>query len=111
MQGGSTPWLLMVTIVVLNTIAQTLLKMGSGRPLLNPWLGGGIAAYGVSTLLYMFLLGRANLSYAYPVVIGATAIATCFASVWYLGERIVGFHWVGIALIIAGIAFVTAARA
>ena len=110
MQGGSALWLLMVAIVVLNTIAQALLKLGAGRNLLNAWLGGGIAAYGVSTLLYIFLLGRANLTFAYPVVIGATAIATCLAGGLYLGERIVGFHWMGIALIVAGIACVTAAR-
>jgi multidrug transporter EmrE-like cation transporter len=104
MQPAGTPvWGLMVAIIVLNTIAQSLLKMGAGRGLMNASLAGGVVAYGLSTLLYVLVLGRAALSFAYPVVIGATAIATCLAGVKILGERIAAPQWVGIALIVAGI--------
>ncbi len=107
---SSTVWMLMLAIVVLNTIAQSFLKLGSGRGLINVQLAGGVVAYGVSTLLYVLVLGRANLSFAYPVVIGATAIATCMASVRLLGEKIGAMQWLGIALIIAGIVCIAVTR-
>ena len=100
----------MLAIVVLNTIAQSLLKLGAGRGLLNGALIGGVMAYGFSTILYIFVLGRARLSFAYPVVIGATAVATCLAGRQILGERITGPQWLGILLIVAGIAVVALAR-
>ena len=104
-------WILMVAVVVFNTIAQMLLKLGSGRGLINASLLGGVAAYGISTLIYVIVLGRANLSFTYPVVIGATAVATCVAGRQFLGEYISGVQWLGIAVIITGIAVVAFGRA
>ena len=100
----------MLAIVALNTVAQAFLKLGAGRGLVNAQLAGGIFAYGLSTLLYVIVLAKSNLSFAYPVVIGATAIATCLTGL-ALGERIAPPQWMGIALIVAGIACVAAARA
>jgi small multidrug resistance pump len=108
MLAGRSIWLMMAVVVVLNTAAQALLKLGAGRGLINGALAGGLAAYGLSTLVYILLLTRAKLSFAYPVVIGATAIATCVAGAQIFGERIVGLHWIGITLILAGIACIAA---
>ncbi len=110
MQGGSTVWVMMVLIVILNTIAQSLFKMGAGHGLINGSLAGGVVAYGLSTLLYVVVLGRANLSFVYPVAIGATAIATCLASVRVFGEKIGVVQWLGVALIIGGIVCIAAFR-
>lgn len=104
-------WFLMAAIVALNTVAQTLLKIGAGRGLINLALFGGVAAYGVSTLLYVLVLGKASLSFAYPVVIGATAVATCLAGNKVIGEQISGFQWLGVLVIITGIAIVAVSRA
>jgi small multidrug resistance pump len=104
-------WILMAAIVVLNTVAQTFLKLGAGKGLVNPALIGGVAAYGLSTLLYVFVLGKANLSFAYPVVIGATAVATCVAGSKVIGESMSGTQWLGVLVIITGIAIVAASRA
>ena len=102
-------WLLMVGIVVLNAIAQTFLKLGAGRGLINGSLATGVVAYGLSTLLYVLVLGRAALSFAYPVIIGATAIVTCLAGL-RMGERIGGTQWLGIALVVLGIVVIATAR-
>jgi small multidrug resistance pump len=110
MRSPATLWFLMAAIVVLNTIAQTFLKLGAGKGLINAALIGGVAAYGCSTLLYVFVLGKANLSFAYPVVIGATAVATCYAGSRVIGEQISGLQWLGVAVIITGIAIVATAR-
>jgi small multidrug resistance pump len=103
-------WFLMAAIVALNTLAQTLLKTGAGRGLINIALFGGVACYGLSTILYVLVLGKANLSFAYPVVIGATAVATCLVGNKVIGEQISGFHWLGVLVIITGIAIVAVSR-
>jgi len=110
MLTGRSIWFLMAIVVGLNTIAQALLKLGAGRGLINRALVGGLVAYGMSTLVYIALLSRSRLSFAYPVVIGATAIATCLAGVQIFSERVEGLHWLGIALILAGIACIAAVR-
>jgi small multidrug resistance pump len=66
---------------------QTLLKLGSGKALLNVCTLDGILAYGLSTILYILVLGKLNLSLAYPVVIGLTVITTTIAGSLLLQEE------------------------
>lgn len=102
--------LLILTSVGLNTLAQTLLKQGAGRGLLNVYLLGGIAAYGLSTLIYILVLSKMNLSVAYPVLIGLTVIATTISSMVLLHEKVVMVQWVGIGLLISGIAAIASVK-
>jgi small multidrug resistance pump len=97
------PVLLILVSVGLNTLAQTLLKLGAGQSLLNLYLFGGIVAYGISTILYVLILGKLNLSLAYPVVIGLTILFTTLASSLLLGEKVLTVQWLGIGLMISGI--------
>lgn len=97
------PVLLILVSVGLNTLAQTLLKLGAGQSLLNLYLFGGIVAYGISTLLYILVLGKLNLSLAYPVVIGLTVLFTTLVSSLLLGEKVLTVQWLGIGLMISGI--------
>lgn len=94
---------LIVTTVILNTLAQVLLKSGAGGGLINPYLLGGLATYGISTLFYITVLGKFNLSIAYPVVIGLTVIATTMAGAFFLKEHVSMMSWIGIGLLISGI--------
>src|SRR4051812_24798796 len=105
MQDRKVLWLLLVVIVVLNTVAQNLLKVGSSKGFLSLAFLGGVASYGVSTLLYVVVLGRMNLSLAYPVIIGATTVVTCVTGSRFLKEDVTGLQWFGIGLIIVGITF------
>ncbi|MEM9904787.1 MAG: SMR family transporter [Cyanobacteria bacterium P01_D01_bin.44] len=95
--------ILVMLTIVLNTVAQSLLKLGSGRHLLNIYLMLGLLAYGASTLAYITVLAKLNLSVIYPVVIGLTIIATTFAGMLLLKESVTSVHWIGIGLIISGI--------
>jgi multidrug transporter EmrE-like cation transporter len=103
-------WALMSIVVVLNTVAQSLFKMGAGKGLINRSLVGGVAAYGLSTVIYVLVLGRANLSFVYPIVIGSTVVVTCLVSTRVFGESMETLQWLGVALIIAGIACIAALR-
>jgi small multidrug resistance pump len=95
--------LLILVTVGLNTLAQVLLKLGSGQNPVNPYLLSGILAYGLSTVVYIVVLSKFNLSVAYPVIIGLTVLATTIMGVFFLGEKVATIHWIGIGLMISGI--------
>ncbi|GAB4353001.1 MAG: hypothetical protein Fur0042_21660 [Cyanophyceae cyanobacterium] len=95
-------------IALLNAIAQVLLKLGAGRGI-NGHLLAGVGVYGLSTVLYVVVLGRSQLSLAYPTTIGLTIAATTFGGVWLLAERVPFLAWVGIGLILSGISAIAIA--
>lgn len=94
---------LVLITVGLNTVAQTLLKLGAGQSPLNVFLLGGLFSYGVSTGFYILVLGKFNLSVAYPVVIGLTVAATTMAGAAILHEKVPFGQWLGIGLMLSGI--------
>lgn len=94
---------LIFVTVGLNTLAQILFKFGAGDSFLNFHLIGGVAAYGLSTLVYISILNKLNLSVAYPVVIGLTVVATTLAGAGLLGEKVSSVNWMGMGLLISGI--------
>ena len=97
------PILLILTTVGLNTLAQVLLKLGAGKNLINPYLFAGVLVYGLSTIFYILVLGKFNLSLAYPIVIGLTVISATITATVFLDERITNIQWIGIGLLLSGI--------
>lgn len=102
--------LLILITVCLNTIAQTLLKLGAGQNPLNVYLLGGICCYGLSTIFYILVLGKLNLSIAYPVVIGLTIVVTTIVGAVVLREKVLITQWVGIGLLLSGISAIALAK-
>lgn len=102
--------LLILLTVGLNTIAQTLLKLGSGFSSLNVYLLGGLLSYGLSTVFYILVLGKFNLSVAYPVVIGLTVVATTLTGAIVLREKVEVSQWIGIGLMISGVLAIAFAK-
>jgi multidrug transporter EmrE-like cation transporter len=56
------------------------------------------------------VLSKTKLTLAYPVIIGATVVATCLVSVRFLDERVGAVQWAGIGLVVAGIACIAVTR-
>lgn len=94
---------LVLMTVAMNTIAQTLLKLGAGQNLLNIYLLSGILTYGISTVFYILVLSKVDLSVSYPIVIGLTIVATTFSGAVILKEQVSTIHWLGIGLMLSGI--------
>ncbi|HEY9828244.1 MAG TPA: small multidrug resistance protein [Stenomitos sp.] len=90
--------------VGLNALGQVLLKLGAQRSPFNLYLLGGLTMYGCSTVIYILLLSRLNLSFVYPLVLGLTLCATLGASVLWLRESVAVGQWIGIGLMLSGLA-------
>jgi multidrug transporter EmrE-like cation transporter len=114
---------LILASVTLAAIAQVTLKVGmnhvtdanGGELALNAdslkqiaanvWVWAGLVIFGVSAVLWLFALSKANLSYAYPfAALGYVIIVT--ASILFLGEHMRPLGWVGVAFIVVGIVLI-----
>lgn len=108
--------LLILASVSLSALAQLALKVGttsaaSGRSagiggeigglVQSPMILLGLCLYGVGALLWLFVLGRAPLSLAYPFV-GIGFILTMLAGAWWLDESLSAARIAGTLMIAAG---------
>lgn len=110
--------LLILVSVSLSALAQVLFKLGvgggaaGGSPfaaalamLLRPTVIGGLALYGVGTVLWLFVLGRTELSQAYPfVAIGF--VLTALLGRLIFGDALGPMRIAGIAFVVLGVLLV-----
>lgn len=109
-------FLLILASVSLSALAQLALKLGttsaaSARTagvggevsglIQSPMILVGLGLYGVGALLWLFVLGRAPLSLAYPFV-GMGFILTMLAGAFWLNESLSMARIAGTLLIAAG---------
>jgi multidrug transporter EmrE-like cation transporter len=110
---------LILTGVLLNAVAQLLLKAGSraiaGVPVtvgnawtliervaINPPILGGLACYAISVVVWILALARVDVSVAYPMLSVGYVINAVAA--WMLfGEQLSAARLAGIAVIIVGV--------
>ena len=106
---------LVLVSVTLSAIAQVAFKFGVATTpspaarallgplsvLLSPGVLGGLAIYGIATLLWLTALSRVELSQAYPFV-GIGFALTTLAGWWLFDDRITVTRIAGIALIVLG---------
>jgi drug/metabolite transporter (DMT)-like permease len=118
----SRMWTICLTLacVLATAAAQIFLKVGvSGRALqaelhggetasflvralLNPWVLAGLALYVISTVVWLIVLGRVNVSYAYPFVSLGFVFTAAYA---YFGlhEPMAPARIAGVVLIMGGV--------
>ena len=118
-----SPWgfILLVAAMVVESLAQLLLKIGAsggcaalqpsfreeavrcfGMTRTWPWISLGVGAYGLEILLYTLALQRLDLSVAFPIG------SLCFVGVALLSKLVlgeaVGFRrWLGVGIILTGV--------
>jgi len=109
------PLTVLLGAIMLGGAGQICLKFGLGAlgakpPLFvvvssmfrNWFVLGGFVAYGVSSLLYLFVLSRLDLSYAYPMVALNYVFVTILA--WLILKEVVpAARIVGLAIICLGV--------
>ncbi len=104
---------LVAVSVALGSAGQILLKAGAthweGRSVVDtlvPALGdplvlAGLAAYAVSSVLWLLVLSRVDLSVAYPLA--ATSYVLVVAAGAFSGEHVPPLRWLGVLLIVLGV--------
>jgi multidrug transporter EmrE-like cation transporter len=113
-------WLILS--VVIGSIGQLFFKMAAGHGrdssaiphyyftlLMNPYLWLGLFCYGLSLLLWLWILQKYELSFAYPMV-GLGYVITTVLAILFLGEGVTLLRWMGILLIVAGIFMLNMSR-
>lgn len=110
--------LLILASVATNASAQILLRWAakdglvpaSGwtmasfvELLIRPGIVGGLSCYALSVVLWISVLSRAEVSFAYPFL-GIGFVLVTFASAFLLGEAISAQRIAGTALIAFGVA-------
>lgn len=107
--------------VALAAVAQLTLKTGmnhvndelapatfslSGRSLRvlvgQPFVWGGLFLFGVSALVWLVVLSRASLSFAYPFA-ALTYVSILLFDHFALNEQVPALRWAGVACIALGI--------
>jgi len=114
-----TSFSLILTGVLLNALAQLLLKAGTNRigtfdfsfsnivPIgkmvaLQPHIIGGLSCYAISVVVWIMALSRVPVSIAYPML-SIGYVVNAFAA-WYLfGESLAVQKLIGIGFICAGV--------
>lgn len=123
------PILLILVSVCLSALAQTLFRIGMTRPdvqavlvapssglgmarplLFSPYVWAGLVLYGIGVLLWLYVLSKVPVSFAYPFVALGIVITT-LSGVFLLGEEISRLSMIGIAITALGIVTVAMGRA
>jgi drug/metabolite transporter (DMT)-like permease len=76
-----------------------------GQVARQPAVVFGFGIYGLSALLWLYVLAQAELSYAFPFLALAYAGVTAAATL-VLKERFTARQWLGLALVMLGVAAV-----
>ena len=76
------------------------------RALANPWLIAGVALQACFFFMYLTLLSRADVSQVLPLTALDYIVVALLAQV-FLAEPVTSARWLGIALIVAGVALVS----
>jgi multidrug transporter EmrE-like cation transporter len=110
---------LVLTGVLLNAVAQLLLKAGSaslagielragnalaiaGRLVLNPPIIGGLVCYAISVVVWILALSRVEVSVAYPML-SVGYVVNAIAAWWLFGESLTAARLAGIGIILVGV--------
>lgn len=105
--------------VLLNACAQLLLKAGMSqigqfdfsfanavpigmKVMVNPPIISGIFLYVMSVVVWLLVLSRVQVSYAYPML-SIGYIVNAFAANYFFGEPLTSMRMLGIFIIITGV--------
>jgi drug/metabolite transporter (DMT)-like permease len=110
-------YLILFVSVSLAIVGQLLMKHGMNQfgsfpmtqlayklfpMLLNPWVIAGLLSFACSSIFWLVILSRLNLSMVYPMVsLGYVIVAV--ASIFLFKESVTLVRWIGIIVICFGV--------
>jgi multidrug transporter EmrE-like cation transporter len=111
-------WILILSAILLNVCGHLFLKTEMNklgainldhllfnftRVFSTPFVLLGLFSYVSSVAMYMVVLSRVDVSYAYPLMMGLGYCLIVLFSWQIFGEPFSSFKWVGIILILVGV--------
>ncbi|MCD6359250.1 MAG: EamA family transporter [Armatimonadetes bacterium] len=111
--------IMLIVSVSLGAAGQLCLKQGVNllgegigpvevvKGIFTPYIFMGFVCYGLSSLVYLWVLSRLSLSFAYPFV-ALSFVIVIVLSWWLLGEELPPLRIIGVALIMIGVLTVAA---
>lgn len=114
-------YLVFFASILLSIAGQLLMKQGMNQmgaiqisqlgvkliPMfLNPWVFSGLVAFGFSSIFWLVILSRMELSLVYPMV-SIAYVVIAFASLILFKEGISLLRWVSIAVICFGVILIS----
>ena len=113
--------LIVLAGVLLNAVAQLLLKAGASSvgpiggwgalrgaaPTLatHPGVVGGLLCYVVSVVVWIVALSRVDVSIAYPML-SVGYVVNALLAMWLFGEAVSAQRWLGIGVILVGVTLI-----
>jgi drug/metabolite transporter (DMT)-like permease len=115
--------LLILVAMVLGAVGQIFLKMGMNRvgaveidfanlvqgllPMfMQPLVWAGLAFYGISSVVWLIVLSRFDLSFAYPMLASMYVILPVLSYI-FLDESIPPLRWFGMVIVLVGVVLVS----
>lgn len=92
----------------IGSVGQLLFKLGvdsTGIYGIALYIILGVAAYGLATVIYLYILGRSHLSWAYGFL-GFSYIFTTVLAFFILNESVPAIRWAGVIVIAIGTALI-----
>lgn len=106
MREKSANVLLLVSSTLLGAVGQFLFRSAFlSSSTFGVLLALGIVAYFVSTAIYLYVLSRVHLSFAYGMG-GLSYVFAVLLAALLLGENVSPLRWTGIAAIAVGVALI-----
>ena len=117
-------FLLILISLTLAAVGQFVLKTGANQlgtlgveaagrawqvavqAILNPWILGGLFCYGLGAVVWIVVLTRVPLSWAYPML-ALNQVLILLVAWLFLGEQVSAMRWAGVMLIISGVYLVS----
>ncbi|MBD3168897.1 MAG: EamA family transporter [candidate division Zixibacteria bacterium] len=112
--------LLIIGAIVLNVCGHAFLKAGMNKvgpfagtavtyafkTLTTPFVLVGLFSYVASVSMYMLVLAKTDLSYAYPLLMSLGYVLIVLVSFLIFKEPFSAYKWIGIVLILVGVILV-----
>ncbi len=109
-----TGWLFLTVAIACNTAANVLVKAAGIRTLdtvsgtyVSPVFVLGVALFATNLLFYVQALKQMPLAVGYTVLVGGSMVGVNLLAVWLFGEVMDIRHYLGMALVFAGIALLS----
>ncbi len=87
----------------LGAISVDQLVVGFTRIFTTPFVILGLVSYVSSVAMYMVVLSKVDVSYAYPLMMGVGYVMIVLFSWQIFGEPFSTFKWLGIVLVLIGV--------